>query len=277
MALTNNFISPTNLVFQPRDFSQQIAQKQADGTRALQNMFKFGTQVYDAYKNRQIADEMAKDDPDYKKIDSLAAQRINSPDTTFSNWRWKQGQELTKEENKLNREAAKEQREEDLKRIQAEKDAAKELAKRQMANKITNTLGTMQLDLNTTPEQAQAYKNTLGALMTEAQNAGIEDLKPITDKIGAMEGPLPYDQMQDLMTQIELYDKYYDTMNSGEDGYGSKGNYATYQKNLEQNVWQKASDQMKRNREFRAKYADAINKHKKKVKKPGTKPSGRRK
>lgn len=277
MALTNNFISPTSLVFNPRDFAQQLAQQQTNDSQALKNAFSFITNAYDMHKNTQIANEMQKENPDYKKIDSLAAQRINSPDTSFSNWRWKQGQELTKEENRLNREAAKEQRKEDLKRIKLEKDEAKELAKRQMANKITNTLGTMQLDLNTTPEQAQAYKNTLAALMTEAQNAGIEDLKPISDKIASLEGPLPYDQMQDLMSQIELYDKYYDTMNSGEDGYGSKGDYATYQKNLEQNVWQKASDQMKRNREFRAKYADAVNKHKKKVKKPGTKPSGRRK
>lgn len=277
MALTNNFISPTNLVFQPRDFSQQIAQKQADGTRALQNMFKFGTQVYDAYKNRQIADEMAKDDPDYKKIDSLAAQRINSPDTSFSNWRWKQGQDFAKAEADLNRAAAKEQREQDLERIRLEKAEAKELAKRQMANKITNTLGTMQLDLNTTPEQAQAYRNTLAALMSEAQNAGIEDLKPITDKIAVLEGPLPYDKMQDLMTQIDLYDKYFNTMNSGTDGYGSKGNYETYLKNLEENVWKQADDIMKANRIFKAKYDEALEKHKKRVNKPGTKPSGRRK
>ena len=277
MALTNNFISPTSLVFNPRDFAQQIAQQQANDSQALKNAFSFITNAYDTHKNTQIANEMQKENPDYKKIDSLAAQRINSPDTSFSNWRWKQGQELTKEENRLSREAAKAQREQDLERIKLEKEEAKELAKRQMANKITNTLGTMRIDLNTTPEQAQAYRNTLAALMSEAQNAGIEDLKPITDKISALEGPLPYDQLQDLMTQIELYDKYYNTMNSGEDGYGSKGDYKTYLKNLEENVWKKATDQIKRNREFRTKYSNALELHKKTVKKPGTKPSGRRK
>ncbi len=277
MALTNNFISPTSLVFNPRDFAQQLAQQQTNDSQALKNAFSFITNAYDTHKNTQIANEMQKENPDYKKIDSLAAQRINSPDTSFSNWRWKQGQDFAKAEADLNRAAAKEQREQDLERIRLEKAEAKELAKRQMANKITNTLGTMQLDLNTTPEQAQAYRNTLAALMSEAQNAGIEDLKPITDKIAVLEGPLPYDKMQDLMTQIDLYDKYFNTMNSGTDGYGSKGNYETYLKNLEENVWKQADDIMKANRIFKAKYDEALEKHKKKVNKPGTKPSGRRK
>ena len=170
MALQNNFLPQTSLVFGVRDFVPQIEANARQDREGLQNAFKFGTQIYDAIKNRQIAEEMNSEDPDYKKIDSLAAQRINNPDTSFSNWRWKQGQDQ-----------AMAIREQDLERIKAEKDAAKELAKRQALNKVTNTLGTINIGLNTTPDQVQQYRNTLAGLMTEAQNAGLEDLSSITE------------------------------------------------------------------------------------------------
>ena len=213
---------PTSLVFTPRDFSQQISTNQASDTKGLQNLFKFGTQVYDAIKNRQIADEMDNENPDYKKIDSLAAQRINNPDTSFSNWRWKQGQDQ-----------AAAIRQQDLERAKLEKEAAKELAKRQAQNKVTNTLGTINIGLNTTPDQVQQFRNTLASLMTEAQNAGLEDLSAITKMQERLNGPLPYDVMEDLKDQMDLYNKNFESV-VGDGTYGSNKDYETYIKNLEE-------------------------------------------
>lgn len=262
MALnTPQFGIPTSLVFAPRDFSQQMAANQASDTQGLQNLFKFGTQVYDAIKNRQIANEMDKENPDYKKIDSLAAERINNPDTSFSNWRWKKGQEQ-----------AAEFRKQDLERIEAEKEAAKELAKRQILNKVTNTLGTIDIGLNTTPEQVQQYRNTLAGLMTEAQNAGVEDLSSITNAMQKLDEPLPYEQMEDLKNQWDLYNKNYESV-VGEGTYGSNKDYDTYVKNLD-DIWYKASPEMRKNREFRLAYDTAKAAHAPKKKTP---PKFRRK
>lgn len=235
---------PTSLVFTPRDFSQQISTNQASETKGLQNLFKFGTQVYDAIKNRQIADEMDNENPDYKKIDSLAAQRINNPDTSFSNWRWKQGQDQ-----------AAAIRQQDLERARLEKEAAKELAKRQALNKVTNTLGTINIGLNTTPDQVQQYRNTLASLMTEAQNAGLEDLSSITKMQERLNGPLPYDVMEDLKDQMDLYNKNFESV-VGDGTYGSDKDYATYIKNLD-DLWSQATSEMRKDRSFKLAYDTA--------------------
>ena len=251
---------PTSLVFTPRDFSQQISANQASETKGLQNLFKFGTQVYDAIKNRQIAEEMDNENPDYKKIDSLAAQRINNPDTTFSNWRWKKGQDN-----------AMAIRKQDLERAKAEKEAAKERAKRQALNKVTNTLGTINIGINTTPDQVQQYRNTLASLMTEAQNAELEDLSSIIKMQERLNEPLPYDVMEDLKDQMDLYNKNF--ANKMEDGsYGSNNNYATYKKNLE-DLWAKATPEMQMNRRFKLAYDTARAAHAEKTK---NKPTIRR-
>ena len=252
---------PTSLVFTPKDFSQQISTNQASETKGLQNLFKFGTQVYDAIKNRQIADEMDNENPDYKKIDSLAAQRINNPDTSFSNWRWKQGQDQ-----------AAAIRKQDLERAKLEKAAAKELAKRQALNKVTNTLGTINIGLNTTPDQVQQYRNTLASLMTEAQNAGIEDLSAITKMQERLNGPLPYDVMEDLKDQMDLYNNNFESV-VGDGTYGSNKDYKTYIKNLEE-LWSQATPEMQRDRSFKLAYDTARAAHADKKK---NKPAFRRK
>lgn len=245
MALvTPNFTPATSLVFGARDFSKDMRQNQAEDTKGLQNAFKFGTQIYDAIKNRQIAEEMNSEDPDYKKIDSLAAQRINNPDTSFSNWRWKQGQDQ-----------AMAIRKQDLERIKAEKDAAKELAKRQALNKVTNTLGTINIGLNTTPDQVQQYRNTLAGLMTEAQNAGLEDLSSITEMQKQLDEPLPYEKMANLKDQMDLYNKNFESV-VGEGTYGSNKDYDTYVKNLD-DIWYQSSPEMRRDRDFRMAYETA--------------------
>lgn len=261
MALQNNFLPQTSLVFGVRDFVPQIEANARQDREGLQNAFKFGTQIYDAIKNRQIAEEMNSEDPDYKKIDSLAAQRINNPDTSFSNWRWKQGQDQ-----------AMAIREQDLERIKAEKDAAKELAKRQALNKVTNTLGTINIGLNTTPDQVQQYRNTLAGLMTEAQNAGLEDLSSITEMQKQLNEPLPYEVMADLKNKMDLYNKNFESV-VGDGTYGSNKDYDTYVKNLD-DVWYQSTPEMRRDKDFRLAYDTAKAAHAKKKKNP---PKFRRK
>lgn len=59
MALnTPQFGIPTSLVFGVRDFSKDIRQNQAEDTKALQNAFKFGTQVYDYMQGRNQANKI---------------------------------------------------------------------------------------------------------------------------------------------------------------------------------------------------------------------------
>lgn len=75
MALnTPQFGIPTSLVFGVRDFSKDIRQNQAEDTKALQNAFKFGTQVYDYMQGRKQANLIEQDANDKKALeDSIAA------------------------------------------------------------------------------------------------------------------------------------------------------------------------------------------------------------
>lgn len=177
------------------------------------------------------------------QIAALEARKINTQDPT-SVWRWKQTQEQ-----------AMQTRREDMERVKAEKEVAKELTKRQVNNKVTNTLGTINIGLNTTPEQVQQYRNTLASLMTEAQNAGIEDLSPITKMIERLNEVLPYEQMTNLKEQMDLYNKNFESV-AGEGTYGSNKDYATYIKNLD-DIWYQASPEMRRDRDFRMAYETA--------------------
>lgn len=212
MALTNNFISPTSLVFSPRDFAQQLAQQQTNDSQALKNAFSFITNAYDTHKNTQIANEMQKENPDYKKIDSLAAQRINSPDTSFSNWRWKQEQDF-----------AKEQREKDLERIRLEKEKAKEDAIQNMKYKIDAQLKPMNIDMSTTNEDLKQWTNTLAALESEAQstNVGEDYMNKIWDKQNSfvVDNALPSVQVGRLMNDFDVLKDSFDVVER-EGGFG---------------------------------------------------------
>ena len=75
MALnTPQFGIPTSLVFGVRDFSKDIRQNQAEDTKALQNAFKFGTQVYDYMQGRKQAALMEEDTKNRKALeDQIAA------------------------------------------------------------------------------------------------------------------------------------------------------------------------------------------------------------
>ena len=74
MALSNNFIPQTSLVFNVRDFAPQIENLQKADTQGLQNAVKFGTQVYDYMQNRKQANLMEEDTKNMKALeDSIAA------------------------------------------------------------------------------------------------------------------------------------------------------------------------------------------------------------
>ena len=74
MALSNNFLPQTSLVFGVRDFAPQIDAIQKGDTQGLQNAFKFGTQVYDYLQSRKQANLIEQDNADKKALeDSIAA------------------------------------------------------------------------------------------------------------------------------------------------------------------------------------------------------------
>ena len=74
MALSNNFIPQTSLVFNVRDFAPQIENLQKADTQGLQNAVKFGTKVYDYMQGRKQANIMEEDTKNRKALeDSIAA------------------------------------------------------------------------------------------------------------------------------------------------------------------------------------------------------------
>lgn len=76
MALQNNFLPQTSLVFGARDFVPQIDALQKGDTQGLQNAFKFGTQVYDYLQGRKQAALMEQDSNDKKALeDQIAADK----------------------------------------------------------------------------------------------------------------------------------------------------------------------------------------------------------
>lgn len=79
MALQNNFLPQTSLVFGVRDFAPQIDAAQKSNTQGLQNAFKFGTQVYDYMQNRKQAkliDDFNKARQENKDLDMQDAARL---------------------------------------------------------------------------------------------------------------------------------------------------------------------------------------------------------
>ena len=87
VGITPTFMSP--MAF--RDSAQELAQQSREGAAALQNAFKFGTQVYDYAKNRQIGNALKEGNLD--KAALLESQKINQQDPSVL-WRWNQGQKM---------------------------------------------------------------------------------------------------------------------------------------------------------------------------------------
>lgn len=215
MALSNNFLPQTSLVFGVRDYLPQLQELQSNATKGLQNAFKFGTQVYDYNKQRQVADALQQGDT--KEAAYLDAQRINNQDPT-SIFRWKLSQEQAKQIHDENLAAQKAQREADLARVEAEKAKAKEEAKQHVQNKLNSYLPTMTIGLNTTPEQVQQYANTLAGLEAEAANYNIDDPR-FAELKASFGGDLPYSKKLSALQELEDIDKNfgkgpaYDKMN----------------------------------------------------------------
>ena len=81
MALTNNFLPSTNLVFSPANFAAQMAERQKEDRAGVQNAFKFGTQLYDFLQSNKQADLMEQNTDDKNEIEaSIAAdtQALNN-------------------------------------------------------------------------------------------------------------------------------------------------------------------------------------------------------
>ena len=201
MALTNNFISPTSLVFGVRDFLPQIESNQKQDREGLQNAFKFATQVYDFAKNREVADAIKNGDLDKAAV--ADAQRINNQDPT-SIFRWKLGQEQAKQMHDETLAAQEAQQEAALQRTEAEKAKAQAEQDQFLRNKISATLPTMGIGWNTSPEQLQQYKNTLAGLKTEAMNRQLGDeLNNILEVEAQLNGQLPRQRAQMAMDEME--------------------------------------------------------------------------
>lgn len=153
------------------------------------------------------------------KVAALEARKINSQDPT-SVWRWKATQD-----------AAKQQRAEDLARLETEKKKTKDEQKLHVQNKLDSYLPTMAVGLNTSPEQAQQFMNTLAGLETEASNYGIDDPR-IAEMKAKLSGDLPYNQMMAAMDELEDIDANfgkgadYDKMNAEQ-------KFKVYQRKLE--------------------------------------------
>lgn len=74
--ITPQFGIPTSLVFTPRDYAKDMAARQQADKTAVQDLFKFGTQVYDYLQGRKQAALMDQDVKDRKAIeDQIAADK----------------------------------------------------------------------------------------------------------------------------------------------------------------------------------------------------------
>lgn len=155
VGITPTFMSP--MAF--RDSAQELAQQSREGAAALQNAFKFGTQVYDYTKNRQIGNALKKGD--VEKAALLESQKINQQDPSVL-WRWNQGQKMQQAQI----DEAKAQRAADLQKAQSD-----------LANE-TDAL--LQNVTSQNPEAMAQYINNLNTQKAKMQNAGLS-----TDAIDA--------------------------------------------------------------------------------------------
>lgn len=153
------------------------------------------------------------------KIAAIEARKIDSQDPT-SIWRWKEGRDYQKA-----------LRAEELKHAAQLKKDAKAEQKQAFLNKLNATLPTMTVGLNTTPDQAQMYKNTLAGLEAEMANYGITD-----DRIAALKnslyGDLPYNAMMSAIDELNEIDANYGK-GSDYDRMNEDQKFSVYQKKLE--------------------------------------------
>ncbi len=167
-----NLIAPTfmsPMAF--RDSAAELAQQSREGAQALQNAFKFGTQVYDAVKNRQIGDALAKGDTN--KAALLESRKINNADPT-SFWKWKtEGDRAAA--------AAAAQKESDLTNTQ---NSLRNATTALLNNVVTNN-----------PEAQAMYINNLNTQKAKLLDSGMTKEAELVDQkiaemTGAMQGGL---------------------------------------------------------------------------------------
>lgn len=73
MALSNNFIPNTSLVFNTRDFSRDLRQSQAEEKAALQGLAKFLGQMHDYAQSNKQANLMEEDNKNRKALEDQIA------------------------------------------------------------------------------------------------------------------------------------------------------------------------------------------------------------
>lgn len=174
VGITPTFMSP--MAF--RDSSQQLAQASKDNAAALQNAFKFGTQVYDMFKNRAIGDALAKGDTN--KAAQLESQKLNNADPS-SFWRWNKGQEMQQAQ---------------IDEAKAQREADKQKAQNALLNEKQSVLDTVTSE---NPEAKIQFINNLNTMKAKLATNGIDtsdiderikqetaNLRTINDKTKAM-------------------------------------------------------------------------------------------
>lgn len=175
VGITPTFMSP--IAF--RDSAQQLAQQSKENAAALQNALKFGTQVYDYVKNRQIGDALKKEDADTAAL--LESQKINQQDPSVL-WRWYQGQQLQKDQI-----AAAE------KRLLADE-------KKAQRNLLNETQAILNNVTSNNPEAMAQYINNLNTQKAKLQNAGL-NTDAIDAKIAEVTGNMTAAQ-QNIAVQL---------------------------------------------------------------------------
>lgn len=204
--------------------SDAASQKQAEEQQALQKQMRIKEiEAEIAEIEQRIAERKrgmaANEDALNTQLAAIEARKINRQDPT-SIWRWKVGHDV-----------AKQQRAEDLARVEAEKEKNKAEQKAHIRNKLDSYLPTMNVGLSTSPEQAQQYLNTLAGLEAEASNYGIDDPRIAALK-SKLSGDLPYNQMMAAIDELEDIDANfgkgpdYDRMNDAQ-------KFEVYRKKLE--------------------------------------------
>ena len=198
------------------------------------------------------------------QLAAIEARKINRQDPT-SIWRWKVSQDV-----------AKQQRAEDLARIEAEKQKTKDEQKQFIRNKISSTLPTMSIGWNTSPEQIQQFKNTLAGLKTEAMNSKLADqYNTILEAEAQLNGQLPQQKAQMAMDAMANAANMFN-VTKDEGGFG-KDSKAYHDYLLQQYTKiTKEFPEAKYDPTFNKAFSDADKLYRKKVKTDKIKPSGRR-
>lgn len=181
-----NLIAPTfmsPMAF--RDSAQELAQQSREGAAALQNAFKFGTQVYDYAKNRQIGNALK--EGNVEKAALLESQKINQQDPSVT-WRWNEARKDAAAARQEQINAANEQRIADQQKAQG--------------NLLNETQAMLNNVTSQNPEAMAQYINNLNTQKAKLQNAGL-NTDAIDAKIAEVTGNMGAAQQNIAAQQAE--------------------------------------------------------------------------